>query len=502
MIFINKKISSSVNKNVRFFEKKLTIMIPILFMNSYERNIGNTMLKKMILIIGLCILAGNNMFPQSITIWAKSDSPVRVNNSIIVSEKDTLSIEAGTVIEFFEQGQLVVNGAFQLQGTAQDTIHIISYSEAANIIFRNNEASSVRIDYTVFDSKTNQSGESFLLFENADNVEIENCHFLNGKAMLGGAVILKNSQISIRSSFFENNMAGQKGGAIYAENSKIGIESSRFKKNSAEYFGGAISLDRNSYLRIVSTLFLENRAGYGGIISCEQSEAEIANITAVHNAATYGGLFYLNQADFTVTNSILWNQLASTGYIAFAHDNSQLKCDYCCYTLHDKNFIKNKRDKMILFDINSIHANPVFYLGYNGTYSLQETSPCIDAGTTDIKGSLITEKDISKNPRIENGRIDMGAFEWNQIKKKEKILLDYTLFHLPEDGEFYTIQYSIPEKQDIVLQILTSDNHLINEFFISELPAGEHEFVWDRADFQENQQSKGYYFFRILAKDK
>ena len=65
---------------------------------------------------------------------------------------------------------------------------------------------------------------------------------------------------------------------------------------------------------------------------------------------------------------------------------------------------------------DNISADPMFVDPGTGDYHLQESSPCIDAGTNDASG--LSETDFEGNPRIADGDsdgvavIDMGAFEF------------------------------------------------------------------------------------------
>ena len=60
--------------------------------------------------------------------------------------------------------------------------------------------------------------------------------------------------------------------------------------------------------------------------------------------------------------------------------------------------------------VGSISMNPSFSNESIGNYRLNATSPCIDAGTNESPGTTLT--DLDGNPRIYNGVVDMGAFEF------------------------------------------------------------------------------------------
>jgi len=60
---------------------------------------------------------------------------------------------------------------------------------------------------------------------------------------------------------------------------------------------------------------------------------------------------------------------------------------------------------------NSITSNPLFVDAGNGNYHLQGTSPCIDIGNNSYVPAGVTT-DLDGNPRIQNGTVDLGAYEY------------------------------------------------------------------------------------------
>ncbi len=71
----------------------------------------------------------------------------------------------------------------------------------------------------------------------------------------------------------------------------------------------------------------------------------------------------------------------------------------------------------------NLDENPDFYDLLSYDYSLHESSPYIDMGTSDTTGLSLPEKCLAGNPRIGSGRVDMGAYEYYN-----RIELDLTVF--------------------------------------------------------------------------
>ncbi len=70
----------------------------------------------------------------------------------------------------------------------------------------------------------------------------------------------------------------------------------------------------------------------------------------------------------------------------------------------------------LIYDSSNINTDPLFYGGEEFPYNLSAESPCIDAGTLDLPQFILDNMpatDLAGNPRIFNGKIDMGAYEWN-----------------------------------------------------------------------------------------
>ncbi|RKY13364.1 MAG: hypothetical protein DRP82_05480, partial [Planctomycetota bacterium] len=64
-----------------------------------------------------------------------------------------------------------------------------------------------------------------------------------------------------------------------------------------------------------------------------------------------------------------------------------------------------------IVESNCIHSDPQFVDAANGDYHLKDTSPCIDAGDNSLVPSGV-DKDLDGNPRIVNGTVDIGAYEY------------------------------------------------------------------------------------------
>jgi hypothetical protein len=98
-------------------------------------------------------------------------------------------------------------------------------------------------------------------------------------------------------------------------------------------------------------------------------------------------------------------------------------------------------------------ANDDFWV--DGDYHLFEDSPCIDAGDPNyIAGP--NETDLDGNPRVVNGRIDMGAYELQALAPAE-LLQDLTDY-LDELSLHKGIGSSLQAKLNAALRLLEDGN--------------------------------------------
>ncbi len=161
--------------------------------------------------------------------------------------------------------------------------------------------------------------------------------------------------------------------------------------------GGGIYCN-SSFPTITNCTISGNSANVGGGICCYYSYPTITNCTISGNSANSatqgGGIYCYYSYPSTVVNSIFWDDSPQEIYLSYASINitySDIKGGWA--------------------GTGNINSNPLF-VG-DGDYHLQSNSPCIDAGSNTALGIPASDKD--GNPRIVNGVIDMGAYEFQGI---------------------------------------------------------------------------------------
>jgi hypothetical protein len=115
------------------------------------------------------------------------------------------------------------------------------------------------------------------------------------------------------------------------------------------------------------------------------------NCTLSGNSAYYGGGGGANSC--TLYNCIVYYNTASAG----ANYDSSSTLNYCCTT------------PLPTTGVGNISNGPLFVDSANGNLRLQSNSPCINAGNN---AYVTTATDLAGNPRIVNGTVDIGAYEY------------------------------------------------------------------------------------------
>ena len=156
--------------------------------------------------------------------------------------------------------------------------------------------------------------------------------------------------------------------------------------NNCTLSGNSATCGGGSYYGTLNNCTLSgNSATYGG----GAYGGTLDNCTLSGNSARYdgGGSYY-----GTLNNCIIWGNAAPTSNAVY-----RSTCSYSCL------------DETVS-GTGNIFTDPLFADPEKGDYSLQSTSPCIDTGANEYAAG---DTDIMGNPRIINGTVDMGSYEFD-----------------------------------------------------------------------------------------
>jgi hypothetical protein len=362
---------------------------------------------------------------------------VKIMNDITVNQGYTLTIGPGTYVEVQGHYKLEVQGCLLAIGT-----------EDNNIIFTVNDTTLLHdldtaiggwngIDFVAIQGDTSKlvhcileygkatdgqptwngredSGGSLLCYNNSVPVLIQYCTIRNSYGIAAGAIKIHQGNIVMLDNLIRDNRAK------YCSGIDIGYSEGHILRNIITNnfctgSGGAFTLDNTNGL-FVNNLIVNNESSGrpGGLevnsASTSHSFTFFNNVIANNRTkSNYGGIYMSPPGRCpSYQNNIIWNNQAEG-------DNYQIYPD--TVLLFRYNIIQGGYAGEGNIDVDPMFVNPtegtgLQYDGVEADWTLQKISPCIDAGkpdfTTDSTG---TETDFAGNPRIQNDRIDIGAFE-------------------------------------------------------------------------------------------
>jgi len=227
----------------------------------------------------------------------------------------------------------------------------------------------------------------------------------------GGLFVYTFGVTTVQNCIFRNNSAGSRGGAVYASRgtATINIYHSKFIQNTVtgnNGIGGAV-FNNNAALNIVNALFIKNEVtginGSGGAVGISQTAGttNIINTTFDENKITSGreAIFISQSGVATIANSIIWE---GGNWNPIGRGNG---------ITYD---IKNSVIRLSAPPANAgiINQDPLFVDAAAGNYTLQSTSPAINAGDNDSYNTVAYGGgDLARYHRIAGTAIDIGAYE-------------------------------------------------------------------------------------------
>ena len=340
------------------------------------------------------------------TIHVPGDQPTIQAGIDAAAYGDTVLVASGTYVGNID----FKKKAITVRGDGGPEVTIIEGNLAGSVVtFQSGEgANSVLSGFTV----TNGTGTYYEytpgssdyfgggIFCHDSSPTISDCIISgNTTALAGGGIFVygDNSSGTITNCTITGNSAVSGGGIFCTSESSPTIANCIISNNTAGKDSGGIFCDCNSSPTITNCAISGNSASdEGGGIGCwETSSPTITNCTISSNSGEYGGGIHSEDlASPTVVNSIIWGNSGGGDQIEL-FDSSSIDITYS--------------------DIQggwtgtgNIDNAPLFVDG--GDYHLITASPCIDAGDNNAPGLIETDKD--GRPRIINGIVDMGAYEY------------------------------------------------------------------------------------------
>ena len=178
----------------------------------------------------------------------------------------------------------------------------------------------------------------------------------------------------------------------------------------------------------------------GGVANIEASPVYINN-TIVYNQAVYGGGFYCKDSISPgFYNTIIWGNTAAVGAQGYLFEIYS-QADFFNCDVQDGPASFGGSGGGVAFSgafEKCLDTIPGFIGSGEYPYALNDTSACIDMGSSDTTGFMLPETDLAGNPRIFNDIIDMGAYEWFTVGVKDEYGDDsqVKVWPNPTEGKF------------------------------------------------------------------
>ena len=497
----------------------------------------------------LGFIAGNGgviLKKQENTIYVSGDvsgvwsaDTVYVVGEITIPTEETLHIESGVDVIFTGHYKFIINGYLEAIGTEVDSI--LFYAA---------------------DTLIGWHGLRFI--EAPDSSHLSYCTIQYGRAtgqnhdFHGGGIFCYNSNPSLKNVTMQDNYA-EAGGGIYCQNSNPCLENVTITNNYADFHGGGIdciwsnpslvnvTISDNFALSsgggnfcfgsnpsFVNATISGNYAGYngggiycissnpnlknviikdnssdndgGGIYCTHDSNPSLENGTITGNSASTqgGGIYCYGNSNPVLINSILWNDSPEEIFFHEIWDPNTVTISYSDIQGGEAGIVTNNNGIVNWLEGN-IDSDPLFFGTGEHPYSLLDDSPCVNAGTSDTTGLNLPEFDLAGNPRIFGGRIDMGAYENQNVivgieDNYELQISNFKLSNYPNPfNPQTTISFFTTEStENTEITIYNIKGQIIKIFPIphSEI-SNPNSVVWDGTDQHHNQISSGIYLYRI-----
>ncbi|OIN60487.1 choice-of-anchor Q domain-containing protein [Arsenicibacter rosenii] len=309
-------------------------------------------------------------------------------------------------------------------------------AENGGAIYNENSSNPVLTSCSLASNKAFNGGA--ISNQSSSNPVLTNCSLISNRATNRGGAIFSNSDSStLTGCILTNNTAGY-GGAIHNENNSNLILTNCSLTNNLADLGGAVANINNANPVITNCIFSGNVSNFNGgaIYNASACKPLIVNSFLYNNSSLSqaGAIYNFDVCSVTLINcSLQGNTVSSTKITAAIHnDNSRL-------TLLNSVFWQNGNSNSILdsrgstttardclFDAVSYLTDPtnlttaVSPFVSTTSAELIACSPAINAGNpasvTAASGpysvTAMPATDLAGNARIANGRIDMGAVEY------------------------------------------------------------------------------------------
>ncbi|MCD4725354.1 MAG: DUF1565 domain-containing protein [Bacteroidales bacterium] len=463
------------------------------------------------LYFALLKIASDSISPDTIHIANGTYSPSS-------AEKFPLSIKAHANLKGNQRDSCILDGEnhnYIMQGIVRANRYEIS-----NLTLKN-------ANHNLHNNMSTGTGAAIMIRNN--NASISNILAdTNIGEACSGITISSSNNFTLHDVEFRNNIGGDALRVGSYQNDTLKAYNCSFIANQPDYsipqtaLGGSCLLigdfefaDLVAYF--YNCLFAKNhtKAGAGSIRMLNSVLTYAINCTFADNTADYntnGGNIGLYEGGvyLYIYNSILYNTTRSEVVMHNLGDENYLSIYNSLVLEGEEGIIQASLGNIVYYDPSNIDANPMFDTTTMYPYSLSAGSPCIDAGTLDLPpGIELPETDLAGNPRVYNGYVDMGAYEYGpwvgieNFNPTPKTQHPKLLRAFPNPFRFETtVSYISPEKGHTCIKIYNiRGKHVKTMLDVQGLP-GSGTMKWNGKDQNGNVLKAGTYIICLIINGK
>jgi len=290
-----------------------------------------------------------------------------------------------------------------------------------NRVISNSSTTSVTLDgFTITAGSSNDGGGMFNL---SASPTLANLIFSNNTATNGGGGMYNSTGSNptlTNVGFSQNTCTGTGGGGLYNTASNPVLTDVIFYDNTTSARGGGMYNNGSSPV-LTNVVFTENSAtgtgAGGGVFNNNTSNPTFINATFSNNTAPVAGAMDNNNSSAPIiTNSIFWGNTANTGNADIINTISGDITVYGSETITYSSTQTTFSGTGNTVGITNPFTDDELPAGADGIFGtpddgleLKPCSPAINAANT---AANTTAYDIAGDPRLYNGAVDMGAYEY------------------------------------------------------------------------------------------
>jgi predicted outer membrane repeat protein len=335
------------------------------------------------------------------------------------------------------------------------------------------------------------------------NIRLDNISFQGGKEAVGSVILASGGSLWLDNLIIQNNSTSSVGSLFLAHQLKLNARSVEISNNTIESGAGFVGNLESVDGVLTNCLISNNQIFQTGqedvsILQCSDSKLSINNSTIAGNSIVgagprSGGLSLKYQSNnVAISNSVFWNntpvEIAANCYQdSLSISNSDIQ--------GGSNGIIAEPYTIVHYLDGNIDGDPLFLGEGAHPYMLGSSSPCRNAGTPDTTGLLLPAVDLAGSPRICENRIDIGAYEWNDVGIPDKSDRGFNFRCYPNPlSETTILEYNLPETAHVKIQLVNTCGVPVAELVNRFQSAGTHTLPWDASGL-----SAGLYVVRMLA---